>query len=66
MAAVSAALSDAASAPPVPSLAMADMAEAGTVRVLCDFAPASTVAMFVVLKTEAWAEARRVRKTTEA
>ena len=66
MAAVSVALSVAASTPPVPSLAMADMAAAGTVRVLCDFAPASTVAMLVVLRTEAWAETRRARKMTDA
>lgn len=52
-AAVSAALRDDAVAPPVPSFLMAANASAGTVRLLCDVAPARTVAIFVVLRTEA-------------
>lgn len=53
MAAVSAALSVAALTPPVPSLAIAAIASAGMVRDLWDIAPARTVAILVVLSTEA-------------
>ena len=65
IAAVSAVLRVAAFTPPVPSFAMADIASAGMVRLLWEVAPARTVAMFVVLRTEAWVEARRERKTSE-
>lgn len=50
-----------AEAPPVPSLAIAAMASAGMVSELWDVAPARTLAMFVVLRMEAWVEARRER-----
>lgn len=62
MAAMSAAESEEAVAPPVPSFAIAAMAAAGMVRVDWEVAPARTVAMFVVLKTEAWAVPRRKRR----
>jgi hypothetical protein len=65
MAAISAAPRVAAFAPPVPSLAMAAIAAAGMVRLLWDVAPARTVAMFVVLRTEAFVEASSERRTTE-
>jgi len=53
IAATSAVLKEAEFTPPVPSFAMAAIASAGMVRELCDVAPARTVAMLVVLKTEA-------------
>ncbi len=61
IAALSAAVREAALAPPVPSFLMAARAAAGTVRELWDWAPARTVAMLVVLRTEAEAEERRAR-----
>jgi hypothetical protein len=57
MAAVSAALRAAALTPPVPSFAIAAIASADMVSVLGAVTPARTVAILVVLKTEAWAEA---------
>jgi hypothetical protein len=51
-------------APPVPSFAIAAMASAGIVSEDWDVAPASTVAIFVVLRTDACADARRNRKDT--
>lgn len=59
MAALSAALRVAALAPPVPSFAIAAWAAAEMVRDLWDVAPARTVAMLVVLRTDAWADAKR-------
>jgi hypothetical protein len=53
MAALSAADSVEAVAPPVPSFAIAAMASAGMVRDDWEVAPARTVAMLVVLRTEA-------------
>lgn len=53
MAAVSAALRVEALAPPVPSFAIAAIASAGMVSVLGAVTPARTVAILVVLKTEA-------------
>jgi hypothetical protein len=53
IAALSAALRLDALAPPVPSFAIAAIAAAGIVRELWDVAPARTVAMLVVLRTEA-------------
>lgn len=53
MAAVSAALRVAALAPPVPSFAIAAIASAEMVSVLGAVTPARTVAILVVLKTEA-------------
>ena len=61
MADVSAALRLDAVAPPVPSLAIAAIAAAGMVRELWEVAPARTVAIFVVLKTEAWLIAKKQR-----
>lgn len=63
-AAVSAALSVEAFAPPVPSFEIADIAAAGIVRALCAVAPARTVAISVVLKTDAWLDARNERRTS--
>ncbi len=62
MAAFSAVLRVDAEAPPVPSLAIAAIASAGMVRELWDVAPARTSAMFVVLSTDAWVEARSERR----
>jgi len=62
MADVSAALRLDAVAPPVPSLAIAAIAAAGMVRELWEVAPARTVAMFVVLKIEAWLIAKKGKK----
>jgi hypothetical protein len=59
MAAASAALRVAALTPPVPSFAIAAVAAAEMVSVLGADTPARTVAMLVVLKTEAWAEASK-------
>lgn len=53
MASVSAVVNVEALAPPVPSFEIAAMASAGTVRDDWEVAPARTVAMFVVLSTEA-------------
>jgi hypothetical protein len=52
-------------APPVPSFAIAAMASAGIVSEDWDVAPASTVAIFVVLRTDACADARNRKDTTE-
>lgn len=65
IAAFSAAVRVLALAPPVPSLAIAAMASAGIVRDDWEVAPARTVAMLVVLRTEAWAYARSERITME-
>jgi len=59
MAAVSAAFKEAAFAPPVPSFAIAAIAAADMVRVLGAATPARTVAMLVVLKTEACVDASK-------
>lgn len=56
IAAISASVKAGAFAPPVPNLEMAAIAAAGMVREDWDFAPASTVAMLVVLRTDAAAE----------
>ena len=53
MAAVSAALRVAALTPPVPSFTIAAIASAGMVSVLGAVTPARTVAILVVLRTEA-------------
>lgn len=53
IAALSAVLKMDAETPPVPSFAIAAMASAGIVREDCEVAAARTVAIFVVLKTEA-------------
>ena len=53
MAAVSAAVNEAAFAPPVPSLVIATIASADMVREDGAVTPARTVATFVVLRTEA-------------
>ena len=53
IAALSVLLSVLAFTPPVPSLVMAAMASAGTVRAAWSVAPARTVATFVVERTEA-------------
>lgn len=53
IAAVSAAVNEAAFAPPVPSLVIAAIASAGMVREDGAVTPARTVATFVVLRTEA-------------
>jgi hypothetical protein len=58
IAALSTALRVDAVAPTVPSYAIAAVAAAGMVRELLEVAPARTVAMLVVLRTEAWADAR--------
>jgi hypothetical protein len=55
IAALSTALRVDAVAPTVPSYAIAAVAAAGMVRELLEVAPARTVAMLVVLRTEAWA-----------
>ena len=63
MAALSASVNVSAVTPPVPSFAMAALASAGMVRDDCEVAPSRTVAMLVVLRTEAEeVAARRARR----
>lgn len=65
IAALSAAVNVLAFTPPVPSFAIAAMASAGIVSDDWEVAPARTVAMFVVLRTEAWVDAMRERMRRE-
>ena len=59
MAATSVVLSLAALAPPVPRFVRAAIAAGPIVKTLWAVTPARTVATLVVLKTEAWLDARR-------
>jgi hypothetical protein len=65
IAALSASVKVAAFAPPVPNLEIAVMAAAGMVREDWDFAPASTVAMLVVLRTDAVAEPTMAKRIVD-
>jgi len=65
MAAVSAASREAAFTPPVPSFAIAAIAAVEIVRVLGAATPARTVAILVVLKTEACVDANKESTTIE-